>query len=323
MAADFVGDVSKGGHVSTFRYTPEEAHTRSRCNLDLGYPFHPSKCGPDYFEQLAAWTRLKGFAADAIASGELQRRFERYVADMFGVEDCTFVISGAAAGQAAVRSWCDAARINRFAMHPTAHLEVHEGRSYSLVHSLEAIPIGRRQRPLLAEDLLSLHDPVGFAVVELPTRHAGAQVPSWSELEELSKAAETRGVPLHLDGARVWTCRPHFGGRGYAEIAGKFKSLYVSLSKDVGAIGGGLLGGTANFVAACRNWAFRQGANGDRYWTVLIDGMRCLEERIERFDRYVAHARQLAVAIKGAGIAAVFPETPHTNILKVYRRDEP
>jgi threonine aldolase len=67
-------------------------------------------------------------------------------------------------------------------------------------------------------------------------------------------------VALHLDGARLWECRP-FYGRDYAQIAGLFDSVYVSFYKTLGGIAGAALAGPADVIAEARVWQRRQGGN--------------------------------------------------------------
>ena len=67
---------------------------------------------------------------------------------------------------------------------------------------------------------------LGAVLLELPLRDAGYLLPSWEELEAFSGACHDRGVPLHLDGARIWESAPHLG-HSPAEIAALADTVYV------------------------------------------------------------------------------------------------
>jgi threonine aldolase len=54
--------------------------------------------------------------------------------------------------------------------------------------------------------------------------------------------ARRRGIPTHLDGARLWECKP-FYGRAHAEIVALFDTVYVSFYKTLGGIAGAVLPG--------------------------------------------------------------------------------
>ena len=90
----------------------------------------------------------------------------------------------------------------------------------------------------MAADLEEVPGRLGAALVDLALRDAGCLLPSWDDLEfGLSSAARQRGVPLHLDGARLWESQP-FYERSLAEVAGLFDSVYVSFYKGLGAQAG-------------------------------------------------------------------------------------
>ena len=90
--------------------------------------------------------------------------------------------------------------------------------------------MGSANRLLTLEDLKAITEPVGALLLELPQRDLGGQLPSWEALNEITKWAHEHSTPTHLDGARLWECRP-FYGREYAEIARLFDTVYVSFYK--------------------------------------------------------------------------------------------
>src|SRR5207244_3252845 len=102
--------------------------------------------------------------------------------------------------------------------HPTAHMELHEFRAYGRLHALQASLIGPRHRPMQAADLRKHVEPLSVVAVELPAREIGGELPTWEQLGELQQVARERGIRMHMDGARLWECGPHYG-RAPAEIA--------------------------------------------------------------------------------------------------------
>ena len=98
---------------------------------------------------------------------------------------------------------------------------------------------------------------------ELPLRDAGYLLPSWEELSELSQACRDRGVPLHLDGARLWESQPHLGA-GLAEIAALSETVYVSFYKGLGGLAGAAVAGPVEVVSAARQWRRASAARSAR-----------------------------------------------------------
>ena len=63
------------------------------------------------------------------------------------------------------------------------------------------------------------------------------------------QACRERGVPLHLDGARIWESAPHLG-HSVAEIAALADSVYVSFYKGLGGLAGAAVAGPEDEVGA-------------------------------------------------------------------------
>ena len=172
---------------------------------------------------------------DTYGEGEYLQAFEQEVADLFGQSAGVFMPSGTMAQQIALRIWCDLCSNPTIAMHPSAHLETAELLGYQHLHNLKRLQFGAPEflesRILTLEDFQNLSSTPGAALLELPCRPLGGQLPSWDELVAISEWARDNGVALHMDGARVWQCRPHFG-KSFAEIGALFDSIYVSFYKD-------------------------------------------------------------------------------------------
>src|SRR5665647_1366898 len=82
------------------------------------------------------------------------------------------------------------------------------------------------------DHLAAIPGELGAALLEIPLRDGGYLLPSWEELEAFSRACSDRGVPLHLDGARIWESAP-FLGHSPAEIAALADTVYVSFYKGL------------------------------------------------------------------------------------------
>ena len=222
---------------------------RKRCTLIV--PGFDVPDAADEFRQLAHWCAANDVTHDVYGKGELVEGFERKVSALLGKPAATFMPSGTMAQLAAMRIWTEAARLPRFGIHPTSHLANHEEQAFAALMHLHAVPIGDRLRPMTAADLEAIAQPLACAIVELPIREAGGQLPTWDELEALKSAARARGVVLHMDGARLWESAACYD-KTYAEIAAGFDSVYVSFYKGIGAFAGAMLAGDEAFVEQAR-----------------------------------------------------------------------
>ena len=151
---------------------------------------------------------------DRYGSGAYLQAFEAEMAEMFGKETAVFMPSGTMAQQIAVRIWCERRSNFTVAMHPTAHPEAAEHYGYQYLHGIRRLQfevpeyVGRRT--LSAADFQGLQKQPGTALIELPYRPLGGELPSWQTMQEISDWARAAGVPLHLDGARIWQCADAF-----------------------------------------------------------------------------------------------------------------
>jgi threonine aldolase len=296
--------------------TPEDRRKlRARCSTVLHGFRAPAPA--EEFRLLSEWCLANDVAHDDYGEGRLIEDFERRIADLTGKAAAAFMPSGVMAQLIAVRIWTQRAGLPRFGLHPTSHLIVHERENYQALFQLHGAIVGDRLRPMTASDLEAEHQPLACLIAELPIREAGGQLPDWEQLEALKALAQQRGIPLHMDGARLWECRP-FYGRSYAEIAAGFASVYVSVYKGLGGIAGAVLAGEEDFIAEARFWRRRMGGTLVHQSPMIASAAMRLDARLARMDACYARARSLAEALSGVSGLRVNPATPHTNMMHLY-----
>ncbi|MBT9459507.1 MAG: threonine aldolase [Burkholderiaceae bacterium] len=270
------------------------------------------------FKALASWCEARQIESDMYGEGGLLGTFEQQIADLLGKPAAVFMPSGVMAQLIAVRLHTEAARLPRFGMSPNAHLAVHEQQAFESLWGLHGVPIGSALRPMLASDLAAVHQPLACAIVELPMREAGGQLPTWEQLEALKAQAAASGTPLHLDGARLWPCRSFYAQRSYADIVTGFQSVYVSMYKDIGGQAGALLAGEPAFIANARLWQRRMGGNLVQQTSFVASAAMRFEQRLEILDACCGRARELALGLGGLNGVRINPATPHTNMLHLH-----
>jgi threonine aldolase len=270
--------------------------------------------------------RLAAAAADGDADhyGDgVVRELELRVADLLGMPDAAFFPTGTMAQQVALRCWAGRTGNPVVALHPLAHPEVHERHALQTLTGLRTVHPTTRPRTPTAEEVRDFEEPFGTLMLELPLRDAGFVLPTWEELTEVVAAARERDAVVHVDGARLWECAPHFG-RSLPEIAGLADSVYVSFYKSLEGLSGAVLASSADLVGEAKAWRHRYGGMLFEQFPAVLAAQAGLDTELPRLPSYVAHAKPVARALRdglaAAGLAGVriHPEEPHTHQFQLW-----
>lgn len=258
---------------------------------------------------------------DRYAEGGLVTELESRVATLLGTPAVAFFPSGVMAQQAALRCWTDRSGSPRVAIPDLSHLLRHELDGPELLHGLRYERLGTgRQLPTVAH-LDAVPGRLGAVLLELPLREAGFLLPSFAELAGFSARRRDRGVPLHLDGARLWDSTPHLGASLDA-VAGLADSVYVSFYKGLGGLAGAALAGSDELVAEARQWRRRLGGTLFGMTADAASALAGLDEHLPRMADYHERAVEIAALLGERGLR-VMPDPPHTREFVVYAPGQP
>lgn len=298
--------------------TPEAREILKSCNrfLTHDYPKTPRQTLSELIETIDP-----NLEADRYGQGELLSSFEKEVAGLLDKEAAVFMPSGTMCQQIALRIWTQRRGTTNVAFHPKSHLETHEEKAYQRLHGLHGILVGSMDHLLTLDDLKAIAEPLGALLIELPQRDLGGQLPDWETLNEIIAWARERGIPTHLDGARLWECQP-FYQRTYAEIAQLFDTVYVSFYKVLGGIAGSILAGPADIIAESRIWQRRHGGNLIHLYPYVLSARKGLREHLGRMESYHTKAREIATHLTPLSDITIVPNPPHTNMMHLFLRGE-
>jgi threonine aldolase len=287
----------------------------ARC--DIIFPGHRPRRPAEMFAGMAKWAEANDVDHDVYGAGTLIEEFERKVAERLGFEAAVFCISGTMTQVTALRLACQDRGSELVALHPTSHIIVHERSNYQLLGHFHALQVGDRHLPWTAADLASVPDRVGAVALEIPMREIGGQVPSWDELEAIKAHCRARGAHLHMDGARLWESAAAYG-KTPAQIAAGFDSVYTSLYKGIGGLGGAMLAGSRDFVARCGEWFKRQGGNVIHRSPYVVAAAMQFDERVAAMPAYFERTQFLYEALRAHPAIRVNPAAPQANMLHLH-----
>ena len=258
-----------------------------------------------------------GLGLDSYSAGPAIARLEETVAGLLGKEAGLWFPKGVTAQQAALKVHAAASGRTTVAIHPKSHIALEEAGALERLAGLTAVRVGTDQRPFIAAQLGAVAEPLAAVVLELPLRRAAFQAPSWDSLVAVSDWARGRGVAFHLDGARIWETQPYYD-RPLADIAGLADSVYVSLYKGLGGLGGCVLAGPAELIEQAKPWRIRYGGDLPSSFPMIITALDGLATTLPKMGGYHRHAVELAAAIDAAPGLRAFPNPPHCNAFQVH-----
>ena len=268
----------------------------------------------DKLQQLAAISSED--EADVYGNGGDVARLEQEVAELLGKPAAVFMPSGIMAQQSALRVYADRAGTSRVAVHGLSHLLVHELNALEEVHRLRIERLTSEPRQPRPDELAAIPGKLAAVALELPLRDAGFVLPTWDELVVFAESCAERGVPLHLDGARLWESTPYLE-HSLAEVAALASTVYVSFYKGLGGLSGAALAGPEDVIAEARRWQRRLGGNVFTLLPYAVSAREGLRTVLPVMGELHERAVELAIALQSEGFR-VFPEPPHTNSFRVF-----
>jgi len=223
---------------------------------------------------------------------------EEKAAELLGKEAALFVPSGTMANQICIKVHTRPGQEVFCAA--KAHIVTTELSMMAALSGVQPHPLPAPQGWFTAADLESEWPteefwvaPVGLVEVENTMNAAGGRVFPQPILEEVCHFAHARGVPVHLDGARIFNAAVA-SGRSAAEIAAPVDSVAFCLSKGLGAPVGSLVLGTASFIQEARRVRQMMGGGMRQVGFLCAAGLYALDHHIERLAEDHANARFLA-----------------------------
>ncbi len=154
----------------------------------------------------------------------------------------------------------------------------------------------------------------GLIAVENSHNMAGGTVYTRAELEGLLAVARRHGLPIHLDGARIFNAATALGTTAAALAAG-FDSVQFCLSKGLGAPVGSIVCGTRPFVEEARRVRKMFGGGMRQAGVIAAAGLVALRKGPGRLAEDHAHAALLARAVAALPGVALDPAAVVTNIV--------
>ena len=250
-------------------------------------------------------------------------RLQDRAAEITGMEGAVFVPTGTMANQIGLRlHWSGNGHL--VAAETLAHVATTEvmtsavlsGITYRTLHAPNGWMTADLARELLTPDEFYDVEVIDLLAVENTAGHAGGTVLPPEELRGIRKLTQEAGVPIHLDGARVFNAAAA-AGVDVTEWTREVDTMMFCVSKGLGAPIGSLLCGPAELMREARRLKILYGGAWRQAGVVAAAGLVALEEGRDRLMEDHARARGLAEGLAEAFPGSVDPAGVETNMVLV------
>lgn len=246
---------------------------------------------------------------------------EARTAEILGKEDAVFVPTGTMANQVALRTHTEPG--DRVLVHRRAHIVINEGGGGAAISGLSMHGFDSPDGTFTSEEIEdalgrphpfnpdTLGSPATLLCVENTHNAGGGTVWPLHRIQEVCATGRSRGLRLHLDGARLWHASAA-SGVSERDFAEPFDTVYVCFSKGLGAPVGSALAGSRDVVRRARRFKQQLGGGWRQAGIVAAAALHALEHHRDGLERDVREAERFAaglskidgVTIDGGGVAS-------------------
>jgi threonine aldolase len=248
-------------------------------------------------------------------------RLQERAAELTGKQAALYLPTGTLCNQIALHVLARSG--HRVVCEETAHVCGHELASSAVLSGVTFRTVAAEWHGLLTAAQVAAalepepYDPVvDLVAVENTHQVGGGTVLRVDEVRDIAEVCAVRGVPLYLDGARIFNACT-VTGVDVAQYAAQAAALMFCLSKGLGAPVGSVLAGDAEFIAEARRLKVLFGAGWRQAGIMAAAGLIALEEGPKRLAGDHVMARRLAEGMAGIIPGGVDLDAVQTNIVFV------
>lgn len=224
-------------------------------------------------------------------------QLEKKAAEMLGKEAALFVASGTMGNAVAVMSHTK--RGDEIILSDTAHIVAHEvggaavlAQAFIRTLHFENGIFDAEQIAAAVRDSSNIHfPPTGLICVEEPL--ATGKVVPLNVLQQVYRMAQQKGIPVHMDGARIFNAATALGV-DVKEIAACADSVMFCLSKGLCAPVGSMLVGSEEYIERARRNRKMLGGGMRQCGFLAAAGLVALDVMTKRLGKDHENARYMA-----------------------------
>jgi threonine aldolase len=270
-------------------------------------------------EEMREAMRTAPVGDDVFGEDPTVNRLEELAASMMGKEAAMFVPSGTMGNITALLTHCK--RGDEIILESECHIYYYEvgglsalgGMIPRLVTGKDGIMDPADVKAAIREYNIHYAMP-SLICVENTHNRGGGTVYDLQRLAAIKAIADEKGIPMHLDGARIFNAAIKLGVDA-SKIASYFDSVQFCLSKGLSAPVGSILVGKKDFMERARKYRKMLGGGMRQAGIIAAAGIIALEKMVERLAEDHENARLLAEGLNHIPGVSVDLSTVATNII--------
>jgi len=235
---------------------------------------------------------------------------ERYVSELTGHEDGLFCASGTMTNQLCLRAHLTQPP-HSVLLDARSHVHIHECGGLAYHSQANVTPVHAKNGIYMTAEEVS-DNILGEDIHNSPTRVISIEntlnglIMPIDEIAKISALARSRGIKMHVDGARLWNASQETGV-SLKQYGQHFDSMSLCLSKGIGAPIGSILVGSRAFVAKCRHLRKLFGGGWRQAGSLAAVAHWCIENIMPTMHHTHQQAKRLAMSLESFGCSLVYP----------------
>ena len=241
------------------------------------------------------------------------------MASLLGKEAALFVPSGTMANQVAIKTHIQPG--DEIIIDQESHIFYYECAATAVISGGQfRCLLG--ERGILSTEAIAkvirppdVHQPPSRLIcLENTHNRGGGSIYSMENLTAIAKLASDHGLRVHLDGARLFNAALA-AGTTVEKLASKADSVYIAISKGLGAPAGSVLCGSAEFIEMALRFRKMLGGGMRQVGILAAAGLHGLDHHVDRLVEDHQNASRLADGLGQMAGIQIDPEEVVTNIV--------
>lgn len=255
---------------------------------------------------------------DVIGEDPTIHRLEALAAEMTGREAALFVPSGTFGNQVCIMTHCRPG--HEVIVSELGHIVQHEVGGAAVLSAVQLRTIWPRGSAITwaeIEPRIRRGDDIHFpdtGLIALENAVWDGTVQPLEEMAEIHENARRLGIPVHLDGARIFNAAASLDVPA-AAIAHLADSVMFCLSKGLAAPVGSMVAGDADFIHRARKMRKLMGGGMRQAGILAAAGIVALTEMVPRLSEDHRQARRLAEALAARPELELAPNRVDINMV--------